>query len=825
VKTLKLLLASLLVMALVFPTVALAKDTAKAGKITSVSGPAEVKKSGGSKKFKAFKGMAITQGDSIITGASGKIVMDLDSDKEVTIGSDTTLVVSELVKNAKALNGKTSLSLLKGKVVIKIKKKLEGDSRFEIETPTAIMGVMGTEFVVQYEDQQSYVAVFEGRVQTSFGGQQRFVDPDRQLLVDKERQGEVEPLDYRDLSLIGLEFYQEKLEQNPNTNQALLNAVKQLVVKKKAEAEAAAAAGNGAGTPTNSTIVYEDTTTNTSAPASTPTVPTPTIPSTGPTPTPSTPAGEPTPTPSTEPTEGPTTTPSTEPSEEPTATPVPVPPVLETDEFYENIDDYLISDQIFILPFSTELAWNDVNVTLPADAAAAVEVEVYNVQGKAFQKIDVVDEVSINPNNPSQLRVKLSEGILYGAKISFTVLANSLMNSETNDIQTESQVTVNSAEEKGFLFMLDTTAKSVSFKQYGEESNKEVSFGNLGYEVAIESVQKVCQGFPGFNGIQEYGYEERYCNPEEEFPTELEELFELTSNNRSSVVEFKAEYFNSEERDAATYKFEFSFQKDGNTVDTQVVNVIVVPPNPPYLEYDGSRMLTLDSFVLQFSAPIELAPESGTAIESLGLQKCPPLSEGCIAFPYPFPFQGEGEGNNGGASELEIKSAIVDPEDPTRLIVTLKEELEYWDSFSVTVYEGQWSNSETGDIQYYEQNVEIDVRADFDKNDVEFQQGLTGSEYDVEVKLNTLGNPVVVAQLQCFSCGEFTPPTDLNEAFEITGAGDIKVIKLKASYFAAFTEGFKYYNVILRIYRNEEEVNGNATDLIWLNVNNGILPV
>lgn len=71
-KTLKLVFVTLLVMAIIMPTSVFAKDTEKAGKITTISGKAEVKKSGGSKKFNAFKGMAITKGDTILTAVMGK---------------------------------------------------------------------------------------------------------------------------------------------------------------------------------------------------------------------------------------------------------------------------------------------------------------------------------------------------------------------------------------------------------------------------------------------------------------------------------------------------------------------------------------------------------------------------------------------------------------------------------------------------------------------------------------------------------------------------------------------------------------------------------
>lgn len=150
---------------MILPNLVFAKDSKKVGKITAITGTVQVQKSGGEKKFKAFKGMAITQGDTVITSNSGKATLELDSDKEVSIGPGTKLLISELVDSIKAGSGKTTISLLGGDVMVHVKKKLEGDSRFEVKTPTAIMGIMGTQFVVSYDPSgNSLLSVFEGTV-------------------------------------------------------------------------------------------------------------------------------------------------------------------------------------------------------------------------------------------------------------------------------------------------------------------------------------------------------------------------------------------------------------------------------------------------------------------------------------------------------------------------------------------------------------------------------------------------------------------------------------------------------------------------------------
>lgn len=461
-RPIKLLFICLLVMTLVLPTTAIAKDTDKAGKITAVSGKAEVKKGGGSKKFNAFKGMAITKGDTILTGKDGKVTMELDSDKVVTIGTNTTLTVSELVKSAKALGGKTSLSLLKGKVVIKIKKKLDGDSRFEIETPTAIMGVMGTEFVVEYEEDESYVAVFEGAVSTNHGQATRtIVNPDEQLRLDKSGQGQKETLNPNDLPLIGLEALLSHLLSTENASEAELNKIKQLIEKKKQEA--AAEASEADKPQASQEIRYED----------------------------DTPA--PVPTPSTA-------------------------PKLNNDALISDVYKYMMDDRTFYLPFTNDIAFNTSDVEPRTDLQDIVSVEVYE---RGYLDIEPLTgeeegsgegtgedcnrfegfcpwggliEVSIENN---LLKVTLSDSIAYGSELRFTVHGSKLKNAITGEIQKSEQKTPS----EGLRFYSEPNPSSITFvkeERPGSEGTEspnyaEVIIPTLGYiiqDVLVEGASE-----------------------------------------------------------------------------------------------------------------------------------------------------------------------------------------------------------------------------------------------------------------------------------------------------------------------------------------------
>lgn len=186
-------------------------DTKRAAQITSVDGTVKIKKAGGEKTYPAVKGMGLVQGDSIITGSDGNVILDMDGDKEIRIGGSTQIVLSELVKNAGTMGSKTQMSLLSGKVLININKKLTTDSKFEIKTPTAVMGVRGTEFYVGYVNGKTVVNVVDGTVRTrsSSNGETRDVTKMNMAVVDsstgEQKQIEVKPVNVKDLDLFVLQ--------------------------------------------------------------------------------------------------------------------------------------------------------------------------------------------------------------------------------------------------------------------------------------------------------------------------------------------------------------------------------------------------------------------------------------------------------------------------------------------------------------------------------------------------------------------------------------------------------------------------------------------
>ncbi|MFE5319112.1 FecR domain-containing protein [Paenibacillus sp. NPDC056579] len=121
---------------------AMAKST-RAAIVVEVNGDVSVRKAGGSKSYTAYEDMSLNQGDYIVTGASSSVVLrTADQDDEITVGEHSEVSLSELANQG---GGKTSkFKMWAGSAWMKVKSLVSSEDDFEIETPTAVMGVRGT---------------------------------------------------------------------------------------------------------------------------------------------------------------------------------------------------------------------------------------------------------------------------------------------------------------------------------------------------------------------------------------------------------------------------------------------------------------------------------------------------------------------------------------------------------------------------------------------------------------------------------------------------------------------------------------------------------
>jgi len=146
-----LLVSLLLAVGTVFvPVAAAAAKSSKNAVVLQVEGDAHITKKGGTKQFRLFKGMTLNQGDYLVTGPGAKVILEVEGrEDEVTIGENASLYISELTETDDG--GKSKFKLWAGSVWNKVKTLAGAQDEFEVETPTAVMGVRGTQFMVVFD--------------------------------------------------------------------------------------------------------------------------------------------------------------------------------------------------------------------------------------------------------------------------------------------------------------------------------------------------------------------------------------------------------------------------------------------------------------------------------------------------------------------------------------------------------------------------------------------------------------------------------------------------------------------------------------------------
>lgn len=136
------------------------------GMVSLCEGVAHVA-SGGTVR-EALAGDELFEGDTLITGAAGKIKVLFRDDSLVTLSGNAKLEVTGYrVDSARKLR-QSVLTLVRGKVMSLVSRMYANpQSGFDVKTKTAVAGVRGTRFVVETGEGADRIATFEGSVAVS----------------------------------------------------------------------------------------------------------------------------------------------------------------------------------------------------------------------------------------------------------------------------------------------------------------------------------------------------------------------------------------------------------------------------------------------------------------------------------------------------------------------------------------------------------------------------------------------------------------------------------------------------------------------------------
>ena len=99
--------------------------------------------------------------DLLKTGAQGRLRAGLTAGSILSLGSNSELQV--VLHDA--VSQQTSLVVNYGKLRNQVNKITKPDGKYEVKTPNAVIGVVGTDFYVGYENRQTTVICYEGKVE------------------------------------------------------------------------------------------------------------------------------------------------------------------------------------------------------------------------------------------------------------------------------------------------------------------------------------------------------------------------------------------------------------------------------------------------------------------------------------------------------------------------------------------------------------------------------------------------------------------------------------------------------------------------------------
>ncbi len=175
---------SIILLMLFIPLYLSAKSRVTYGKIKFVVGKVNIKRVEG-KVEKATINKKVYEGDEIITGSNGAAQILLRKGIQIRIAKNSVLKIKKNIISDKGKNTRLNVSI--GKIWIRIKDRLGKNDKFKVETPTAVVGVRGTIFVVEANNNGTTLYVAKGLVSfvSKLIGKEILVKKNFMAMIDK----------------------------------------------------------------------------------------------------------------------------------------------------------------------------------------------------------------------------------------------------------------------------------------------------------------------------------------------------------------------------------------------------------------------------------------------------------------------------------------------------------------------------------------------------------------------------------------------------------------------------------------------------------------
>jgi hypothetical protein len=160
-----LVLLTVFVVCASFPNALLAQEE-PIGKVTALTGKAEAKRAGETEWVALKLNDAIYFKDTIRTAEKTRVQILMEDDSLLNLGEDARLTIREHIYQPDKDRRSSLFSLTKGKVRVLVGKAFgSSDSSFGVETPTSVIGIRLTQFIVWVVSQQlTTVVTLDGEV-------------------------------------------------------------------------------------------------------------------------------------------------------------------------------------------------------------------------------------------------------------------------------------------------------------------------------------------------------------------------------------------------------------------------------------------------------------------------------------------------------------------------------------------------------------------------------------------------------------------------------------------------------------------------------------
>jgi len=144
-RSLVLLLASLVALPL-------AADTTPAAIVKRLAGDVVIERQ--AERVEAQPGMALVERDVVVTGADGSVGLTFQDNSLLSVGPNSRLVIDRFQFDSTTHEGSFETSLARGRMaVISGKIAKQSPAAMKVRTPRSIIGVRGTEFLVEADAQ------------------------------------------------------------------------------------------------------------------------------------------------------------------------------------------------------------------------------------------------------------------------------------------------------------------------------------------------------------------------------------------------------------------------------------------------------------------------------------------------------------------------------------------------------------------------------------------------------------------------------------------------------------------------------------------------